>query len=79
MITPSKPRSQSGDLRKVAFDFDLAALTCDIFIRMKDEAFKKQDIKEKAIAIPVLTHRIVLNYKAEANGFDIEKIIKKLF
>lgn len=38
------------------------------------------DIEDvKAIAIPVLTHRIVLNYKAEANGFDIEKIIKKLF
>ena len=38
------------------------------------------DIEDvQAIAIPVLTHRIVLNYKAEANGFNIEKIIKKLF
>ena len=35
------------------------------------------DIEDvKAIAIPVLTHRIVKNYKAEAEGMSIEKIIE---
>lgn len=37
------------------------------------------DIEDvKAIAIPILRHRIVLNYKAEAEGMNIEKIIQQL-
>ncbi len=38
------------------------------------------DIEDvKAIAIPVLRHRVIRNYKAEADGYSIEKIIKSLF
>jgi MoxR-like ATPase len=37
------------------------------------------DIKDvKAVAIPILSHRIVKNYKAEAEGITIETIIKSL-
>jgi MoxR-like ATPase len=37
------------------------------------------DIEDvKAIAIPILRHRIVKNYKAEAEGIAIEEIIKQL-
>jgi MoxR-like ATPase len=37
------------------------------------------DIEDvKAIAVPVLRHRIVRNYKAEAEGYTVEKIIAEL-
>ncbi|MBA2612591.1 MAG: AAA family ATPase [Bacteroidetes bacterium] len=37
------------------------------------------DIEDvKAITIPILRHRIVLNYKAEAEGVSVEDIIKQL-
>lgn len=37
------------------------------------------DIEDvKAVAEPILRHRIVRTYKAEANGFTIEKIIEEL-
>lgn len=37
------------------------------------------DIEDvKAVAEPILRHRIVRNYKAEADGYSIEKIIKSL-
>lgn len=37
------------------------------------------DIEDvKAIAIPILRHRLVLNYKAEAEGMGVEQIIKQL-
>jgi MoxR-like ATPase len=37
------------------------------------------DIEDvKAIAVPILRHRIVKNYKAEAEGVAIEDIIKQL-
>jgi len=37
------------------------------------------DIEDvKAIVIPILRHRIVLNYKAEAEGVSVEDIIKQL-
>lgn len=37
------------------------------------------DIEDvKAVATPVLRHRIVRNYKAEAEGYTIEKIIEEL-
>jgi MoxR-like ATPase len=37
------------------------------------------DIEDvRAIAIPVLRHRLVKNYKAEAEGISIESIIKDL-
>jgi MoxR-like ATPase len=37
------------------------------------------DIEDvKAIAIPILRHRVVLNYKAEAEGVSVEQIIKQL-
>jgi MoxR-like ATPase len=37
------------------------------------------DIEDvKAVAIPVLRHRIVRNYKAEAEGYTVEKIISTL-
>ena len=37
------------------------------------------DIEDvKAIAIPILRHRIVRNYKAEAEGFDVERIINEI-
>ena len=37
------------------------------------------DIEDvKAIATPILRHRIVLNYKAEAEGVSVEEIIKQL-
>ena len=37
------------------------------------------DIEDvKAIAIPILRHRVVLNYKAEAEGISVEEIIKQL-
>ncbi|ALU75018.1 AAA family ATPase [Tenacibaculum dicentrarchi] len=38
------------------------------------------DIEDvQAVSIPVLSHRIVKNYKAEAEGITIEQIIKSLF
>jgi MoxR-like ATPase len=37
------------------------------------------DIEDvKAVAEPILRHRIVRNYRAEAEGLSIEKIIKDL-
>jgi MoxR-like ATPase len=37
------------------------------------------DIEDvKAIATPILRHRVVLNYKAEAEGVSVEQIIKQL-
>jgi MoxR-like ATPase len=37
------------------------------------------DIEDvKAIAVPILRHRIVLNYKAEAEGVTVENIIRQL-
>ncbi len=37
------------------------------------------DIEDvQAIALPILRHRIVRNYKAEAEGFGLEKIIQEL-
>ena len=33
----------------------------------------------QAIALPILRHRIVRNYKAEAEGYGVEKIIQELF
>ena len=37
------------------------------------------DIEDvKAVAFPILRHRIIRNYKAEAEGFTAEKIIKEL-
>ena len=37
------------------------------------------DIEDvKAVAIPILRHRIVRNYKAEAEGYTVEKIIAEL-
>jgi MoxR-like ATPase len=37
------------------------------------------DIEDvKAIALPILRHRLVLNYKAEAEGMTVEKIINQL-
>jgi MoxR-like ATPase len=37
------------------------------------------DIEDvKAVALPILRHRIVLNYKAEAEGVGVEEIIKQL-
>jgi MoxR-like ATPase len=37
------------------------------------------DIEDvKAIAIPILRHRVVLNYKAEAEGVSVQEIIKQL-
>lgn len=37
------------------------------------------DIEDvRAIAIPILRHRVVLNYKAEAEGMSVEEIIKQL-
>lgn len=37
------------------------------------------DIEDvKAVAHPILTHRIVRNYKAEADGYTIERIINEL-
>lgn len=37
------------------------------------------DIEDvKAIANPILRHRVVLNYKAEAEGMSVEEIIKQL-
>jgi len=38
------------------------------------------DIEDiQAVATPILRHRIVRNYKAEAEGYSIEKIIQELF
>ena len=37
------------------------------------------DIEDvKSVAIPVLRHRIVRNYKAEAEGYSVERIIREL-
>ncbi len=38
------------------------------------------DIEDvRAVAIPILSHRIVKNYKAEAEGITVTDIIKSLF
>jgi MoxR-like ATPase len=37
------------------------------------------DIEDvQAVALPILRHRIVRNFKAEAEGVSVEDIIKKL-
>ncbi|MFN0049988.1 MAG: AAA family ATPase [Cytophagales bacterium] len=37
------------------------------------------DIEDvQAVALPILRHRIVLNFKAEANGVSVEEMVKKL-
>jgi MoxR-like ATPase len=35
-----------------------------------------QDVQE--LAVPVLRHRVLLNYKAEAEGITVDTIIKRL-
>ncbi|HMI05660.1 MAG TPA: hypothetical protein VK541_24440, partial [Pedobacter sp.] len=38
------------------------------------------DIEDvQAVAEPILRHRIVRNYRAEAEGLSVEQIIKNLF
>ncbi|MFT4779776.1 MAG: MoxR-like ATPase [Flavobacteriales bacterium] len=38
------------------------------------------DIEDvQAVALPILRHRVVRNYKAEAEGYSVERIIKELF
>ncbi len=38
------------------------------------------DIEDvQAVALPILRHRIVRNYKAEAEGYSVERIVKSLF
>lgn len=38
------------------------------------------DIEDvQAVAFPILRHRVVRNYKAEAEGYSVERIIKELF
>ncbi|MFK7756994.1 MAG: AAA family ATPase [Flavobacteriales bacterium] len=38
------------------------------------------DIEDvQAVALPILRHRIVRNYKAEAEGYTVEKIVESLF
>ena len=38
------------------------------------------DIEDvQAVALPILRHRVVKNYKAEAEGISIDEIFKKLF
>ncbi len=38
------------------------------------------DIEDiQAVALPILRHRIVRNYKAEAEGYSVERIVKELF
>ncbi|MFN7013877.1 MAG: AAA family ATPase, partial [Bacteroidia bacterium] len=32
----------------------------------------------KAVALPILRHRVVRNYKAEAEGYSIESIITEI-
>jgi MoxR-like ATPase len=32
----------------------------------------------KAVAMAILRHRIVPNYKAEAEGYNVERIIKSI-
>ena len=32
----------------------------------------------KALAVPVLRHRILTNFKAEAEGVDTDQVIRKL-
>jgi MoxR-like ATPase len=32
----------------------------------------------KALAVPVLRHRILPNFKAEAEGVDADKVVEKL-
>ena len=34
--------------------------------------------KGKKVALPILRHRIIKNYKAEADGLDVDEIIMKL-
>ena len=37
------------------------------------------DIEDvKAVATPILRHRVILNYKAEAEGIGVEEIVKKI-
>ena len=37
------------------------------------------DIEDvQAVALPILRHRIVRNYKAEAEGYSIERIVQEL-
>ena len=37
------------------------------------------DIEDvKAVAMPILRHRLVANYKAQANGHTVESIVKEL-
>ncbi|WP_306640469.1 AAA family ATPase [Sanyastnella coralliicola] len=38
------------------------------------------DIEDvQAVALPILRHRVVRNYKAEAEGYTVERIVKELF
>jgi MoxR-like ATPase len=40
--------------------------------------FNVTDEDVKSLAIPVLRHRIVTNYSAEAEGIDVAGVIKRL-
>jgi MoxR-like ATPase len=33
----------------------------------------------RAVAMPILRHRIVRNYRAEAEGYSVDRIIAELF
>ena len=38
------------------------------------------DIEDvQAVALPVLRHRVIRNYKAEAENFSVDDLVKKLF
>ena len=82
-----KTRVNSDDAPKITKDFItwgagprasqylIVGAKCHAAIRGK----YSPDIEDvKAVAMPILRHRLVRNYRAEAEGYSMEKIIQKL-
>jgi len=85
LVTKTRPDSERADemIKKYiewgagprASQFMLMAAKCHAAIRGK----YAPDIEDvKAIAKPILRHRLVKNYKAEAEGMSIDQVIESI-
>jgi MoxR-like ATPase len=86
LVHKTRPNSEQGSQEANSFlewgagprasQFLVVGAKCTALLRGK----YSPDIEDiQAVAIPILRHRIVRNFKAEAEGITVDQIIKKLF
>jgi MoxR-like ATPase len=84
LVHKTRPNAQGSDLARTyiswgagprASQYLILGAKCYALLHGKFSP----DIEDvKAVALPILRHRVVRNYKAEAEGLSIEELIKRL-